>query len=162
MSRRLREARPKRHHLSAAAATHVRGLIMSEACRPGEIVRPETVGEELGISATPAREALQALGSRRSEPAAGPRLRGRAADRSGHPGPVQRPGADRRRAGGESRAAGNATDVDVRELDALHHELIAAAARGDETLLEEKNHQFHRQINLMTAASRIAWTRWRS
>ena len=52
---------PVRQQLSDKAAGYVRGLIMSGELRPGDGVRPETVGEALGISATPAREALQAL-----------------------------------------------------------------------------------------------------
>ena len=42
-------ARPQ---LSDKAATYVRGLIMSGQLRPGDGVRPETVGAALGISAT--------------------------------------------------------------------------------------------------------------
>ena len=47
--------------LSEKATAHIRGHIMSGELRPGTLVRPETIGEDLGISATPAREALQAL-----------------------------------------------------------------------------------------------------
>lgn len=57
-----------------------------------------------------------------------------------------------------ARAAEQASDSDIRELEALHHELLAAAARGDQDQLEQKNHLFHRQVNLMAAAPRIAWT----
>ena len=157
MSPRTREARPARQHLSAAAATHVRGLIMSGSLRPGQIVRPETVGEELGISATPAREALQALkveGFLTSLPGRGFQV----APLTGQD--IRDLFSAQALIAGElaARAASNATGADVRELDALHHELIAAAARGDEILLEEKNHRFHRQINLTASAPRIAWT----
>lgn len=56
-----------------------------------------------------------------------------------------------------ARAAETPTDAQVRELSALHHELIPAAARDDRALLEEKNHAFHRQINVMAGAPKIAW-----
>jgi len=50
-----------RPQLSEKATAHIRGLIMSGELRPGTLVRPETIGEDLGISTTPAREALKAL-----------------------------------------------------------------------------------------------------
>jgi DNA-binding GntR family transcriptional regulator len=147
---------PGAQHLSDKAAAYVRGLIMSGELPPGSGVRPETVGEALGISATPAREALQAL-----------RVEGflTVLPRQGFQvAPLT--GQDIRdlfRAQGliagelAARAATTATDAQVRELQALHHELIAAAARDDHELLEEKNHQFHRQVNLMADSPKIAW-----
>src|SRR5699024_6873484 len=51
-------ARPQ---LSEKATAHIRGLIMSGELQPGTLVRPETIGEELDISTTPTREALQSL-----------------------------------------------------------------------------------------------------
>ena len=50
-----------RAQLSDGAATHVRNQIMSGRLLPGDSVRPEAVGDALGISTTPARESLQAL-----------------------------------------------------------------------------------------------------
>jgi len=130
-----------RQQLGDKAAAHVRGLIMSGGLPRGTAVRPETVGAALGISTTPAREGLQAL-----------RVEGflTLVPRQGF---VVAPltGQDIRdlfRAqaliAGElaARAAETPTDAQVRELSALHHELIAAAARDDRTLLEEKNHAF--------------------
>ncbi|MFH5877266.1 FCD domain-containing protein [Arthrobacter sp. NA-172] len=43
------------------------------------------------------------------------------------------------------------------ELEALHHELSAAAARNNHELLEEKNHAFHREINLMANSRKTVW-----
>jgi len=147
---------PARQQLSDKAAGYVRGLIMSGELRPGAGVRPETVGEALGISATPAREALQAL-----------RVEG-FLDVLPRVGFVVAPltGQDIRDLfqaqaliAGElaARACQQATDADLRELEALHHELIAAAARANEALLEEKNHAFHRQINLMAGTPKMVW-----
>ncbi|WP_050055086.1 GntR family transcriptional regulator [Pseudarthrobacter siccitolerans] len=146
-------ARPQ---LSEKATAHIRGLIMSGEIRPGTLVRPETIGEDLGISTTPAREALQAL-----------RVEGflELVPRRGF---VVAPltGQDIRDLfqvqaliGGElaARAATKATAQDVAELEALHHELIAAAARNDHDRLEEKNHAFHREINLMADSRKIIW-----
>ncbi|MGO4250254.1 GntR family transcriptional regulator [Paenarthrobacter sp. RAF54_2] len=147
------KARPQ---LSEKATAHIRGLIMSGELRPGTLVRPETIGEDLGISTTPAREALQAL-----------RVEGflRLVPRRGFVvGPLT--GEDIRDLfqvqaliGGElaARAAIKATERDVAELEALHHELIAAAARNDHEGLEEKNHAFHREINLLADSRKIIW-----
>ncbi|MCA4135682.1 GntR family transcriptional regulator [Arthrobacter sp. M4] len=152
-SRPSSSARPQ---LSERATAHIRGLIMSGELRPGALVRPETIGEDLGISTTPAREALQAL-----------RVEGflELVPRRGF---VVAPltGQDIRDLfnvqaliGGElaARAATNASEQDVAELEALHHELIAAAARNNHDLLEEKNHAFHREINLMADSRKTVW-----
>lgn len=146
-------ARPQ---LSEKATAHIRGLIMSGELRPGTLVRPETIGEDLNISTTPAREALQAL-----------RVEGflELVPRRGFI-VASLTGQDIRDLfqvqaliGGElaARAAANATEQDVAELEALHHELIAAAARKDHNKLEEKNHAFHREINLMADSRKIIW-----
>jgi DNA-binding GntR family transcriptional regulator len=146
-------ARPQ---LSEKATAHIRGLIMSGELQPGTLVRPETIGEDLGISTTPAREALQAL-----------RVEGflELVPRRGFI-VASLTGQDIRDLfqvqaliGGElaARAAAKATAQDVAELDALHHELIAAAARNDHAKLEEKNHAFHREINLMADSRKIIW-----
>lgn len=142
--------------LSEKASAHIRGLIMSGELRPGTSVRPEVIGEELGISTTPAREALQALrveGFLELVPGRGFQV-----------SPLT--GQDIRDIfrvqaliGGElaARAAEKASDRGTDELQALHHELIAAAARKDHGLLEEKNHAFHREINLMADSRKIIW-----
>jgi DNA-binding GntR family transcriptional regulator len=146
-------ARPQ---LSEKATAHIRGLIMSGELRPGTLVRPETIGEDLSISTTPAREALQAL-----------RVEGFLELVPRH-GFVVAPltGQDIRDLfqvqaliGGElaARAAANATEQEVAELEALHHELSAAAARNNHALLEEKNHAFHREINLMADSRKTVW-----
>ena len=56
-----------------------------------------------------------------------------------------------------ARAAQGASAGDLAALDALHHELIAAAARGNEAQLEEKNHAFHRHINLLAGTPKMVW-----
>lgn len=147
---------PARRHLSDTAAAHVRGLIMSGQLRPGAGVRPEAIGEDLGISATPAREALQAL---RVEGFLSvlPRQGFVVADLTGQD--IRDLFCAQGLIAGElaARAATNATPAHLQELQALHHELIAAAARHHASALEEKNHLFHRHINLMAGAPKMAW-----
>lgn len=148
--------RTQRRQLSDEASSYVRGLIMSGELLPGTSVRPEMIGQALDISTTPSREALQAL-----------RVEGflELLPRKGF---IVAPltGEDIRDLfqaqallAGElaARAARTADDDDLRELEALHHELIAAARRGDHDLLEEKNHDFHRRINLMAGSRKIVW-----
>jgi DNA-binding GntR family transcriptional regulator len=145
-----------RPHLSVKATAYVRGLVMSGELRPGTLVRPETIGEDLGISTTPAREALQAL-----------RVESFLELIPRHGFVVARlTGQDIRDlfqvqaliAGAlAARAAANATDQDVAELQALHHELIAPSARNDHDRLEEKNQAFHREINLIAASQKTVW-----
>lgn len=145
-----------RRHLGDKAAAHVRGLIMSGRLRPGTVVRPETVGQALGISTTPAREGLQALRVEGFLTVA-PRQGFVVGDLAGQD--IRDLFRAQALIAGElaARAADAATDGQLRELTALHHELIAAAARGDQELLEAKNHEFHRQLNLMAGSRKIAW-----
>lgn len=145
-----------RRQLSDEASGYIRGLVMSGELRPGSTVRPEAIGEALGISTTPAREALQAL-----------RVEGflELVPRRGFlVAPLT--GQDIRDLftvqsliGGElaARAARNPAADTLAELEALHHELIAAAARNNLALLEEKNHAFHRHINRMAGSRKISW-----
>lgn len=129
---------------------------MSGQLRPGTVVRPETVGEALGISTTPAREGLQAL---RVEGflTLVPRQGFVVDDLTGED--IRDLFRAQSLIAGElaAQAARTGTDGQIRELTALHHELIAAAARDDHVLLEAKNHEFHRQINLMADKRKLAW-----
>jgi DNA-binding GntR family transcriptional regulator len=146
----------KRSQLSDDASAYVRNLIMSGRLLPGESVRPEVIGEALGISTTPARESLQALRvegflqllPRRGfivAPLTGQDIRDLFTAQALVAGELA------------ARATASATDADVAELEALHHELLAAAGRRDLTVLEEKNHAFHRQINTIADSRKIAW-----
>lgn len=142
--------------MSDQASAYVRGLIMSGELRPGTQVRPEMIGDALGISTTPAREALQSL---RVEGFLDlwPRKGFQVAPLTGHD--IRDIFCVQALIGGElaSRAASRAGDSDLAELEALHYELIAAAARRDEALLEEKNHAFHRTINLLADSRKVVW-----
>ncbi|NMR31619.1 GntR family transcriptional regulator [Crystallibacter degradans] len=151
---KTRATRPPQ--LSDQASAYVRGLIMSGELRPGTQVRPETIGEALDISTTPAREALQSL---RVEGFLEllPRKGFLVAALTGQD--IRDLFRTQALIGGElaARAAEKATSAEKAELEALHHELIAAAARNNVALLEEKNHAFHREINLLADSRKIIW-----
>lgn len=146
----------RRRQLSDVAASYLRNLIMAGEILPGASVRAETIAEALDISTTPAREALQALrveGFVRLLPRRGFIV----ADLTGQD--IRDLFKVQALISGElaARAATQVSEADLRELDALHHELIAAATRGDHTVLEEKNHAFHRYVNTLVHAPKIAW-----
>jgi DNA-binding GntR family transcriptional regulator len=143
--------------LSDVASSYVRQLIMSGELLPGASVRPEVIGETLGISTTPAREALQALRvegflellPRRGfqvAPLTGKDIRDLFSAQALISGELAK------------RAAERATDSDIDELEALHLELIASAKRNDLDELEAKNHQFHRHINKLADSHKLNWT----
>ena len=142
-----------RGQLFVEAANYVRELIISGQLQPGDRVKPEFVAERLGISTTPAREALHALageGFLRLEP-----RRGFAVARL--------TGADIRdvfRANsllaGElaARAAERITPDDLETLQDIQTQIIAV--RDDAEQVETLNHAFHRQVNLLADAPKIA------
>ena len=144
----------RRPQLSEDAANFVRKMITSGRLSPGEPVKAEAVGEHLGISGTPVREALQAL-----------RVEG-FLDLTPRKGFVVASfsGKDIRDIftahallTGELayRAAKLATPDDLAALDALHNEVLDAVSRKDMTLLEEKNNAFHGKINDLADARKI-------
>lgn len=145
-----------RRQLSDAAAAYVRGLIMSGASKPGDTVRPESIGEQLDISSTPAREALQMLraeGFLQLAPGRGFTVAPLTGD------DIRDIFTTQALLAGElaARFATTATDADLNELEALHHELIAAARRQQTEDLEAKNHAFHRQINRVAGSPKLLW-----
>lgn len=144
----------RRPQLSEDAANFLREMITSGRLSPGEPVKAEAVGEHLGISGTPVREALQAL-----------RVEG-FLDLTPRKGFVVASfsGKDIRDIftahallTGELayRAAKLATPDDLAALDALHNEVLDAVSRKDMTLLEEKNNAFHGKINDLADARKI-------
>ena len=145
-----------RRQLSDDASAYVRGLIMSGQLRPGASVRPEVIGQELQISATPAREALQAL-----------RVEGFLELKPGRGFIVATlTGQDIRDLfqahaliAGELavRATLAASDAELGELEEQHERMLAAAGAGDLEALEARNHLFHRRINLLAASPKILW-----
>ncbi len=144
-----------RLQLGDVAAAYLRDQITSGNLPAGAPVRPETVADELGISTTPAREALQALRAEGFLDLA-PRRGFTVAQLNGDD--IRDMFLVQAMVAGElaARAAQNITPEDVASLDAIHGNLVAAAERGDLTALEELNHQFHRDINLAANSPRLA------
>lgn len=133
----------------------VRQRILSGDLPEGTIVRPETVGQELGISTTPAREALQALRSEgflRSQERIGfvvaPLTKSDILDIFTAHGFIA----------GElaARAVPRTTPEDLDHLEALHYELLAASRRGLTAEAEDRNHEFHRYISKLAEAPKLA------
>jgi DNA-binding GntR family transcriptional regulator len=119
-------------------------------------VRPEVIAEELGISSTPAREALQALraeGFLELTPRRGFTVARISGDDIRDLFLVQSMVAGELAA----RAAARSTPALVERLEHIHAGLTDAARRGDLDALEELNHQFHREINLAAEAPRLSW-----
>lgn len=129
---------------------------MSGNLRPGAPVLAEVLADELGMSTTPAREGLQSLrveGFLDLIPRHGFQVAPLSADDIRDLFRIQALIAGELAA----RAAASASAHELAELEALHHELIAAGSRGDTKLVEEKNHAFHRQVNLMANSRKSAW-----
>jgi DNA-binding GntR family transcriptional regulator len=118
-------------------------------------VRTEHVAAELGVSATPVREALMLLhseGTVRWEPRRGFRVQ-----------PVTRDDvvdlfAVQAHLAGElaARAAGVLDQAGVARLRAIQAELEAAAAVDDAPAVDTLNHEIHRTINRAPGARRLA------
>jgi DNA-binding GntR family transcriptional regulator len=149
------QLRSIRLQLGDVAAAKLRDQITSGTLPAGAPVRTETVADELGISTTPAREALQALRAEGFLDLA-PRRGFTVAKLDGDD--IRDMFLVQAMVAGElaARAATNVTPENVAALDAIHKDLVAAAERGDLTSLEELNHQFHRDINLAANSPRLA------
>jgi DNA-binding GntR family transcriptional regulator len=150
------QLRPIRVQLGDEAAAYLRDQITSGNLPAGAPVRPETIAEELGISTTPAREALQALRAEGFLDLA-PRRGFTVARIDGND--VRDMFLVQSMVAGElaARAATNATPELIARMQKIHDDLIAAAKRDDLAKLEELNHAFHREINLAADAPRLAW-----
>lgn len=152
MNAQHRSARPQ---LGDVAAAYLRDQITSGNIAAGAPVRPETIADELDISTTPAREALQALRAEGFLDLA-PRRGFTVAKLDGND--IRDMFLVQAMVAGElaARAARNATPETIGALERVHRELIDAAERGDLAALEELNHQFHREINLAAGSPRLA------
>jgi DNA-binding GntR family transcriptional regulator len=145
-----------RQQLSDEVASHVRELIMSGRLRPGQFIRQERIAEELDLSATPVREGLLSLkgeGFVQLKPRRGFVVAAlSAAD-------VRDLFTAQALLAGELvyRAAERITDDEWHELNQVHQQLRKAAAAGDGEAVELLNHDFHRRINLIAGAPRLAW-----
>ena len=142
--------------LSDIAADHVRELIVSGQLTGGAFIRPETVADELGISATPAREGLLQLqieGFLIVEPRKGFTVAALSSEDVSDIYDAQA------LLGGEltARAAAVCGPETVTALQEIQDDLESAAARGDYDAVERLNHQFHSTIYRLAGSRRIQW-----
>ena len=153
------EAKPKRGRilrLSDMAAAHVRELIVSGQLRAGEFIRPETVAEDLGISATPAREGLlqlQTEGFLTVEPRRGFTVTALSSE------DVRDIYDAQALLGGEltARAARVIGPDLVNELERIQADLEKAATDRDYDAVERLNHRFHETIYRLAGSRKIRW-----
>lgn len=143
-----------RPQLAEDVARFVRTRIFNGSYPAGEYIRLDQLAAELGISVTPVREALF-------------ELRGEGLlDQLPRRGFVVLPVTDRditdvsnlqAHVGGElaARAAMNISEDQLRELSAIHDELIDAYAADDPRAVRF-NHEFHRAINVAAQSPKLA------
>lgn len=145
-----------RPQLGDEAASYVRDQITSGTLAFGAHVRPEVVAAELGISTTPAREALHSLRAEGFLELA-PRRGFTVAEVTGDD--IRDMFLVQSMVAGElaARAATSTPPEVLATLENVHTHLTDAASRGDLNELERLNHQFHREINLASGAPRLAW-----
>ncbi|KUI23707.1 GntR family transcriptional regulator [Mycobacterium sp. GA-2829] len=142
--------------LSDLAAAHVRELIVSGQLSAGEFIRPETVADELGISATPAREGLLLLqneGFLTIEPRRGFSVTALSSE------DIQDVYTAQALLGGEltARAARLMSPQTVDELERIQQDLERAAAEKDYDAVERLNHRFHETIYRLAGSRKIRW-----
>lgn len=149
-------SRRRRPQLGDEAASYLRDQITSGTLAPGAHVRPEVIAAQLGISTTPAREALQALraeGFLELAPRRGFTVRQLTGD------DVRDMFLANAMIAGElaARVAERGQPDVAARLEEIHTELTACARKGDDVRLEQLNHDFHREINLASGAPKLAW-----
>jgi DNA-binding GntR family transcriptional regulator len=151
----VREGFPRRQ-LSDEVASYVRELIVSGNLRSGDFIRQERIADELQLSATPVREGLLSLrgeGFVELKPRRGFVVAPLSAS------DVRDLFTAQALLAGElvSRAVLRMGPDDLRQLTEAHQALRKAAADGDGDLVESLNHDFHRRINRVADAPRLAW-----
>ncbi|QRP49099.1 GntR family transcriptional regulator [Amycolatopsis sp. FDAARGOS 1241] len=150
------QARQPGERLSPRVAKQVRDLIMSGAVRGGERLRTEHLAEQLGVSATPVREALMSLtgeGMVEFRPGRGFSVV-----------PVTRQDVTdlydvQAYLSGElaGRAAQRLTGADLAGLLVLQEELERAVGAGDLDATERADFELHRRVNRAAAAPKLTW-----
>jgi DNA-binding GntR family transcriptional regulator len=148
--------RVPRRQLSDEVAGYVRELIMSGHLRSGDFIRQEHIAEALDLSATPVREGLLSLkgeGFVQLKPRRGFVVAPLSAT------DIRDLFTAQALLAGElaARAAARIGPADLNELNEVHQAHVEAANAGDGDGIESLNHHFHRHINLVADAPRLAW-----
>ncbi|MGA9873668.1 MAG: GntR family transcriptional regulator [Rhodococcus sp. (in: high G+C Gram-positive bacteria)] len=146
----------RRPQLSEDVANHVRHIVMSGEVRPGDFIRLDETAAELGVSVTPVREALLTL-------------RGEGmVELVPHRGYVVSPLTaedivDIFWLQGQiavelvRRAAPKITESVLAELESFNASLAAAVEKGQAEEVEASEFEFHRVLNRLTGANKLAW-----
>lgn len=151
--------RPKRaaqrQQLPEEVASYVRELIVSGEVKQGDFLRMERIAEAVGVSNTPVREGLLLLSSEGFVKQV-PRRGFVVATFS--PQDIRDLFWAQAQVGGElaARAAKVITPERLARLDAMNEEYAEAARRGDEDMLTDLGHLFHREVNLAAESPRLA------
>lgn len=148
--------RRRRPRLSDEVSEYVRELIVSGRLQPGEFIRPENVADELGVSATPAREgllSLQSEGLLRVEPRRGFVVAPLSST------DIEDVFTGQALLAGElaARATPLIDDDALAALESIQADLEAAADRGDNDEVERLNHEFHRRIYGVARSPKLSW-----
>ncbi|WP_210729854.1 MULTISPECIES: GntR family transcriptional regulator [unclassified Rhodococcus (in: high G+C Gram-positive bacteria)] len=146
----------RRPQLSEDVANHVRHLVMSGEVRPGDYIRLDETAAELGVSVTPVREALLTL---RGEGMV------ELVPHRGYVVSALTPAdiADifwlQGRIAVElvRRAAPKIGKPEIAELKKFNASLAAAVANGRAEEVEVSEFEFHRVINRLAEANKLAW-----
>ncbi|WP_327789198.1 GntR family transcriptional regulator [Marinimicrococcus flavescens] len=138
-------ARPSASLKPAQVAARIREMIIQDELPPGAPIRERVLAERLAVSRTPLREALKILSAEglvELQPRRG--------------AVVTAPGGDEVRellqllgvieAYAGELACASATDEEIREVRALHYEMLAAYTRGDRLGYFHRNQDIHRAI----------------
>ncbi|SDO32334.1 DNA-binding transcriptional regulator, GntR family [Cryobacterium flavum] len=149
-----RTHRGDRKQLSEDVAAYVRDAIMVGELPASSFIRTEHIAREMGVSATPVREALMILqseGTVRWEPRRGFRVI-----------PITRQDIEdlftvQAFIAGElaAKAARLIDKEAIAKLWSLQNELESAASIGDATQVDALNHLIHRAINIIPNAQRL-------
>ncbi|OAK55563.1 MULTISPECIES: GntR family transcriptional regulator [Rhodococcus] len=146
----------RRPQLSEDVANHVRHVVMSGEIRPGDFIRLDETAAELGVSVTPVREALLTL-------------RGEGmVELVPHRGYVVSPLTpddivDIFWLQGQiavelvRRAAPRITPDVIAELEKFNAELSDAVEKSQPNEVEIAEFEFHRVLNRLAEASKLAW-----
>ena len=152
--RRTSQELDTRRQLSERVASYVREAIMVGEVRAPQYLRTEHLAAQLGVSATPVREALMILhseGAIRREPRRGYRVLPVSARDVRDLFTVQAFIAGELAA----RACESLPEGEIARIRGIHTELEQALAGGDTERVERLNHEIHRVINRAGGVGRL-------